>query len=238
MLLVGLTGGIGAGKSTVAGLLADRGAVIVDADTIAREVVKPGTPALAQLVDRFGDDILLSNGTLNRPALAARVFGDPEALQDLNAITHPAIRDRMASEAAVHAGTDSVVILDIPLLKEETRDQFGIVGVIVVDVGLEVAVERLLGTGPVRAGRPGSDRLADEPRGAAGHGRHRRRQQRQPFRPGGIGGAGVGVDRGAAVACSVRGRPRLRARRWLRRRLTGGPPVGGPGPRVRSPCRD
>jgi dephospho-CoA kinase len=147
VLLVGLTGGIGAGKSTVAGLLADRGAVIVDADTIARQVVKPGTPALAQLVDRFGEEILLSNGTLNRPALAARVFGDPEALQDLNAITHPAIRDRMASEAAVHAGTDSVVILDIPLLKEETRDQFGIVGVIVVDVSLEVAVERLLGRG-------------------------------------------------------------------------------------------
>jgi dephospho-CoA kinase len=147
VLLVGLTGGIGAGKSTVAGLLADRGAVIVDADTIARQVVKPATPALAQLVDRFGEEILLSNGTLNRPALAARVFGDPEALQDLNAITHPAIRDRMASEAAVHAGTDSVVILDIPLLKEETRDQFGIVGVIVVDVSLEVAVERLLGRG-------------------------------------------------------------------------------------------
>jgi dephospho-CoA kinase len=144
VLLVGLTGGIGSGKSTAAGLLADRGAVIVDADTIARQVVEPGTPAYQELVARFGAGILLPGGGLDRPALAALVFADPAALQDLNAITHPAIRSQMGSEAAVYAATDRVVILDIPLLKPETRDEFGIEAVIVVDVPLEVAVSRLV----------------------------------------------------------------------------------------------
>jgi dephospho-CoA kinase len=144
MLLVGLTGGIGSGKSTVAGLLADRGAVIVDADTIARRVVEPGTPAYQQLVSRFGTTVLLPDGGLNRAALAAVVFGDPAALRDLNAITHPAIRSRMAAEADVYTGTETVVVLDIPLLKAETRDEFGMEAVIVVDVPLDVAVCRLV----------------------------------------------------------------------------------------------
>ena len=144
MLLVGLTGGIGAGKSTVAGLLAKRGAVIVDADTIARQVVEPGAPAYRQLVSRFGSGIVLPDGGLNRPALAALVFADPSALRDLNAITHPAIRSRMAADASLYTATDVVVVLDIPLLKEETRDEFGIVGVIVVDAPVEVAVSRLV----------------------------------------------------------------------------------------------
>jgi dephospho-CoA kinase len=145
VLLVGLTGGIGAGKSTVAGLLAKRGAAIVDADTIAREVVEPGTSSFAELVARFGSGVVLPDGAgLDRPALAALVFADPSALQDLNAITHPAIRAHMAQAASAYAGTDRVVVLDIPLLKEETRDQFGIAGVIVVDVPVEVAVSRLV----------------------------------------------------------------------------------------------
>jgi dephospho-CoA kinase len=144
MLLVGLTGGIGSGKSTVAGLLADRGAVIVDADTIARRVVEPGTPAYQQLVSRFGTTVLLPDGGLNRAALAAVVFGDPAALRDLNAITHPAIRSRMAAEADVYTGTETVVVLDIPLLKAETRDEFGMEAVIVVEVPLDVAVCRLV----------------------------------------------------------------------------------------------
>ncbi len=155
MLLVGLTGGIGSGKSTVAGLLANRGAAIVDADTIAREVVEPGTPAHQGLVARFGAGILLPGGGLDRPALAALVFGDPAALRDLNAITHPAIRSQMAAEAAAYAGTDTVVILDIPLLKEETRDQFGIAAVIVVDVPVEVAVSRLLASRGMPRSMPG-----------------------------------------------------------------------------------
>jgi len=147
VLLVGLTGGIGAGKSTVAGLLAERGAAIVDADTIAREVVEPGTSTFAEVVDRFGSEVVLPDGSgLDRPALAALVFADPVALQDLNAITHPAIRTRMALAASTYAGTDTVVVLDIPLLKEQTRDQFGIAGVIVVDVPVEVAVSRLVGS--------------------------------------------------------------------------------------------
>jgi dephospho-CoA kinase len=145
VLLIGLTGGIGAGKSSVAGLLAERGAVIVDADTIAREVVEPGTPSYARLVARFGGGVVLADGSgLDRAALAAVVFADPSALRDLNAITHPAIRAQMAQAASAHAGTDTVVVLDIPLLKQETRDQFGIVGVIVVDVPVEVAVSRLV----------------------------------------------------------------------------------------------
>jgi dephospho-CoA kinase len=139
VLLVGLTGGIGAGKSTVAGLLAKRGAAIVDADTIAREVVEPGTSSFAQLLARFGSGVVLPDGAgLDRPALAALVFADPSALRDLNAITHPAIRLQMAEAASAYAGTDTVVVLDIPLLKEETRDQFGIAGVIVVDVPVEI----------------------------------------------------------------------------------------------------
>jgi dephospho-CoA kinase len=144
VLLVGLTGGIGSGKSTVAGLLADRGAVIVDADTIARQIVEPGTPAHSALVARFGAGILRPDGGIDRPALARLVFADPSALDDLNAITHPAIRASMAAAAAAYEGTDRVVVLDIPLLKAETRDEFGIVRVIVVDVPIDLAVSRLL----------------------------------------------------------------------------------------------
>jgi dephospho-CoA kinase len=91
MVMVGLTGGIGSGKSTVARLLAERGAVILDADLIARQVVEPGTPALEKLVERFGADILAPDGTLDRPALAAKAFVTDETRKELEAITHPAI---------------------------------------------------------------------------------------------------------------------------------------------------
>src|SRR5437899_4703751 len=145
MLLLGLTGGIGAGKSTVAGLLEARGAIIVDADRIARQVVEPGGPAYQPLVDRFGISITRPDGTLDRAALAARAFGDADALADLNRITHPAIRSRMSALVAEHRGTDRVVILDIPLLAPGTRDSYGLAGVMVVDTPVEVAVSRLVG---------------------------------------------------------------------------------------------
>lgn len=97
MLRVGLTGGIGSGKSSAATRLAERGAIVIDADRIAREVVEPGTPALAAIADRFGADLLGPDGALDRPALGRIVFGDPQALRDLEAITHPAIWARTAA---------------------------------------------------------------------------------------------------------------------------------------------
>lgn len=117
VLLMGLSGGIGSGKSTVARRLVERGAVLVDSDVLAREVVKQSTPGLAELVERFGDDILDSGGALNRSALAAKVFGDSDARADLNAITHPKIRE-LTAERIAQAPADAVVVHDVPLLVE------------------------------------------------------------------------------------------------------------------------
>ncbi|WP_031081848.1 dephospho-CoA kinase [Streptomyces sp. NRRL WC-3549] len=117
MLKVGLTGGIGAGKSEVSRLLVSYGAVLVDADRIAREVVEPGTPGLAQIVEVFGPDILTADGTLDRPALGAIVFADPDRLAALNAIVHPLVGARSA-ELERAAGPDAVVVHDVPLLTE------------------------------------------------------------------------------------------------------------------------
>lgn len=119
MITVGLTGGIGSGKSAVSRLLVERGAVLVDADVVAREVVEPGTPALAEIVDAFGEDVLQPDGTLDRPALGSRVFSDPEALARLNAIVHPRVGERTAEllDAARAAGAE-VVVHDVPLLVE------------------------------------------------------------------------------------------------------------------------
>ncbi len=144
MLVVGLTGGIGSGKSTVAELLAERGAVIVDADRVARQVVEPGTPAHAALVERFGAGIVDANGRIDRPALAAAAFSDPAALADLNAITHPAIGIEMVRQRDEHAGTDRVVVMDIPLLTEAHRELLALVAVIVVDTPVETALQRLV----------------------------------------------------------------------------------------------
>lgn len=138
---VALTGGIASGKSAVADLLAARGAVIVDSDVLAREVVAPGTPGLAAVVERFGAGVLHEDGSLNRPALGAIVFADDDARADLNAITHPRIRAR-ADELRAAAPAGAVVVDVIPLLVEAN-----LVGrfdeVIVVDVPEEVQVERL-----------------------------------------------------------------------------------------------
>lgn len=118
MMRVGLTGGIGSGKSTVAQQLAALGAVVVDADAIAREVVEPGTPGLAAVTERFGAEVLAPDGTLDRPALGRLVFADPAALRDLEAITHPAIWAR-TEEVVAAARPDAVVVHDMPLLVEK-----------------------------------------------------------------------------------------------------------------------
>lgn len=119
MITVGLTGGIGSGKSAVSRLLAAHGAVVVDADLVARDVVQPGTPGLQRVVEVFGEQVLAEDGSLDRPALGARVFADPEALARLNAIVHPLIGTRTAEllEQARVSGAD-VVVHDVPLLAE------------------------------------------------------------------------------------------------------------------------
>ena len=144
MLRVGLTGGIGSGKSTVSALLAEHGAVVVDYDRLAREVVEPGRPALAAIAERFGAAVIADDGTLDRPALGAIVFGDPQALSDLNGITHPAIRD-LAAERERAAEPDAIVVHDNPLLVEMGADEACDV-VVVVDVPVEVQVDRLVAT--------------------------------------------------------------------------------------------
>lgn len=139
---VGLTGGVASGKSTVSGMLRDLGAIIIDSDALAREVVEPGTPGLAAVVEAFGPEILAADGTLDRPALGAIVFNDEEKRRALEAILHPLIGARSAA-LAESAGPDDVVVHDIPLLAEagiaETFD-----AVIVVDAPVEEQIERML----------------------------------------------------------------------------------------------
>jgi dephospho-CoA kinase len=142
MILVGLTGGIGAGKSTVSALLAERGAVIVDADQIARDLQGPGTPVVLAMAERFGAHILREDGSLDRPAVAAIVFHDEQALKDLNGIVHPAMQAEIQRQIDVQRNTDRVVVLDFPLLAENPRR--GLAATIVVDVPPEIAVERLV----------------------------------------------------------------------------------------------
>ena len=142
MRVVGLTGGIGAGKSTVSAALAAKGAVVIDADAITREVQEPGTPVFDAMVERFGPGIVAEDGSLDRQAVADIVFPDPAALADLNAIVHPAVGATLAERLAAQVGTDHVVILDVPLLVESGRDDMA--GTIVVDVDPETAVRRLV----------------------------------------------------------------------------------------------
>jgi len=143
VLTVGLTGNIGAGKSTVAELLVAHGAALVDADKVAREVVEPGAPAYQPLVDRFGSGILDADGRIDRPALAALVFGHPDELAALNAIIHPAIGIAMIEGKDAHAGTDRIVVMDIPLLKDFHREMLALDAVVVVDLPPDLALERL-----------------------------------------------------------------------------------------------
>lgn len=141
MILVGLTGGIGSGKSTVSGLLQARGAVIIDADAIVREVQQPGSPVLAELAQKFGSDVLAQDGSLDRQAVANIVFTDPDALKSLNAIVHPAVGREMNQRMIAQRASNNVVILDIPLLTENPRE--GLQGRIVVDIPVELQVQRL-----------------------------------------------------------------------------------------------
>ncbi|MEU6425164.1 dephospho-CoA kinase [Microbispora sp. NPDC046973] len=142
MLKVGLTGGIGSGKSEVSRRLAARGAVVVDADKIAREVVEPGTPGLAEIVEAFGEDVLRPDGTLDRERLGAIVFADAEKLKVLNGIVHPKVGER-SERLQREAPDDAVVVYDVPLLAENNLAPLYDV-VIVVDTPDEVRLERLL----------------------------------------------------------------------------------------------
>ncbi|MFF2544198.1 dephospho-CoA kinase [Kitasatospora sp. NPDC058063] len=142
MLKIGLTGGIGAGKSEVSRLFAARGAVIVDSDVIAREVVAPGTDGLAAVVAEFGPQVLREDGALDRPALGAVVFADPERLKALNAIVHPLVRARSA-ELEAAAAPDAVVVHDVPLLAENGLAPLYDL-VVVVDAADEVRLDRLV----------------------------------------------------------------------------------------------
>ncbi len=147
MLRVGLTGGIGSGKSEVARRLAGHGAVLIDADVAAREVVVPGSPGLARIAEAFGPEVLLPDGSLNRERLGEIVFADPGLRAKLNAIVHPLVREWMAAaeQAAVQAARPPgpVIVHDVPLLAE-SRGKEGFDLVIVVDVPPELQVERLV----------------------------------------------------------------------------------------------
>jgi dephospho-CoA kinase len=151
VLLVGLTGGIGSGKSTVADLLTERGAIVIDGDLIARRVVEPGQPALAAIVERFGPEVLAPDGTLDRPALATRAFASDEDRKDLEAITHPAIGAEFVREMS-EAPPDGIVVNDVPLLVESQKAaERGYEVVIVVEAPREVRLDRLEGRGLERA---------------------------------------------------------------------------------------
>ena len=153
MIEVGLTGCIGSGKSTVAAALVRRGAVLLDADAIVADLQQPGSPTLEAMVAHFGPSILRPDGHLDRAAVAAIVFGDPQELAALNAIVHPAVRAEMAARRRELAGGDAVIVADIPLLAEagpERRE--GLAGIIVVDVDPETAVRRLVAGRDLTAG--------------------------------------------------------------------------------------
>ena len=142
MLRVGLTGGIGSGKSAVAALLAEHGAVVVDADQLAREVVEPGTPGYERVVAAFGGDVVGADGRLDRARLGQVVFNDPERLATLNAIVHPLVAERSA-DLAGRAPEDAVLVMDVPLLVENHLEGAYDV-VIVVDTPDDVRLARLI----------------------------------------------------------------------------------------------
>ena len=145
MQLIGLTGGIASGKSVVAARLAEHGAVVVDADQIAREVVEPGTPALARIAEEFGDSVIASDGSLDRAALGAIIFSSPEKRLALNAITHPAVLDRSRAlfDAARAADPDAIVVYDVPLLVDGGRaEEFELI--VVVNANTETRISRMM----------------------------------------------------------------------------------------------
>ncbi len=172
MNVIGLTGGIAAGKSTVAKRFADHGAIVIDADKLAREAVEPGTPGLAAIADRFGASVIAADGTLDRAALGAIVFSDDAARLDLNGITHPAVAQLLKERLAEIAerDPDAVVVYDVPLLAETggRRDgQFGLI--VVVEAPAEQRIARLVelrGMSPEEAARRVGSQASDADRRA------------------------------------------------------------------------
>ena len=149
MIEIGLTGGIGSGKSTVADLLVERGAVLIDADRIVRQLQAPGGSVFAAMVERWGDTIVAADGTLDRQAVADIVFNDEDELTALNDLVHPAVGEEMKQQREAVMGTDAVVVLDIPLLVRadgtSDKDRYAnLAGIVVVDVDTELAVQRLV----------------------------------------------------------------------------------------------
>lgn len=144
-MLIGLTGGIASGKSTVSALMVKHGALLVDADQVAREVVEPGEQALLQIVEQFGQQILHADGSLNRAALGSLVFSDPDKLKKLESITHPAIRVRMQEtiERYKQEQPNAIIVADIPLLFE-TKQTHLYEGIVVVYVPRSMQVDRLM----------------------------------------------------------------------------------------------
>ena len=142
MILIGLTGGIGSGKSEVARLLTERGAEIIDADLIVRELQQPGAEVYEKMIELFGSEVVATDKSLDRTAIAKKVFTDESLLKTLNQLVHPIVRRVMNERVESFRDTDKVVVLDIPLLVENPRE--GLDGVLVVDLDAEIAVKRLL----------------------------------------------------------------------------------------------
>ncbi len=142
MILIGLTGGIGCGKTEVSRLLEKCGAVILDADLIVRELQQPGQEIYLRMVEMFGDKVVAKDGSLDRPAIANEVFSDTDLLKKLNLLIHPVVRRVMNERVENFRGTDKVVVLDIPLLVENPRE--GLDGVLVVDLDPQIAIARIV----------------------------------------------------------------------------------------------
>jgi len=142
MILIGLTGGIGCGKSEVSRLLEKRGAVVVDADLIVRELQQPGGEIFLRMVEMFGEKVLATDGSLDRGAVAKEVFKDAELLKNLNSLIHPVVRRVMNERVESYRATEKIVILDIPLLVENPRE--GLDGVLVVDLDPQIAIDRIV----------------------------------------------------------------------------------------------
>ncbi|GLK18604.1 hypothetical protein GCM10017602_30860 [Herbiconiux flava] len=172
VFVIALTGGIAAGKSTVARRFAEHGAVVIDADRLAREAVEPGTPGLAAIAERFGPGVIDADGRLDRPALGSIVFADETARLDLNGITHPAVaallKERLADTA--QADPDAIVVYDVPLLAESGGRRDGLFRfVVVVEAPAEVRVQRLIelrGMAADEAARRVAAQASDEERRA------------------------------------------------------------------------
>ena len=173
MVLIGLTGGIASGKSVVSARFAELGAVVVDADVLAREVVEPGTPGLAAIAERFGPTVIAADGSLDRPALGKIIFADEQARLDLNQITHPAIwaRAKELFTAATAANPDAVIVYDVPLLVEAAGSRpISFDRVVVVMASEQTRHDRLVtlrGMDPAEATRRIASQATDDQRRAA-----------------------------------------------------------------------